>query len=282
MSTYLWLRPLSHRLFGRPARRVSSTRSAVSSRRRVRPCLEMLEDRITPADITITPTTFADDGKADSLRGAISTANADTDLIADNTYIIQLKAGTYTLTIPNKAGYENENQSGDLNINASFHDMIIQGATDANGKPTTIIQQTVADRVFHIQNGGNPQNVIFKNLIIEGGSAQDDGADGTAAGSTKADGGGIMVEGNGVFTNHGGSASVEVTLSNVALQSNHANAAAGFSAHGGGIFVLAASLNIQNSTIQNNTALGGAGGGSAAGGGVFGSASNISISGSVV
>jgi hypothetical protein len=242
----------------------------------------MLEDRITPADITIAPTTFADDGKADSLRGAISTANADTDLIADNTYIIQLKAGTYTLTIPNKAGYENENQSGDLNINASFHDMIIQGATDANGKPTTIIQQTVADRVFHIQNGGNPQNVIFKNLIIEGGSAQDDGADGAAAGSTKADGGGIMVEGEGVFTNHGGAASVDVTLSNVALQSNHANAAAGFSAHGGGIFVLAASLNIQNSTIQNNTALGGAGGGSAAGGGVFGSASNISISGSVV
>ena len=39
---------------------------------RVRPLLEALEDRVTPT--TFTPTTFADDGTAGSLRGALAQA----------------------------------------------------------------------------------------------------------------------------------------------------------------------------------------------------------------
>jgi hypothetical protein len=288
---------LFHGAANRRARRAlgwksSSTRPAGSSRRRVRPCLEMLEDRITPTTspgnvFTASPT--AADGAANSLRAAINAANADTQFVPDHTDTIQLTAGTYQLTLPNTAGNEEENKSGDLNIDAENHNLVIQGAVDANGKPTTIIQQTVADRVFHITDGqDNIQNVLFKNLIIEGGAAKDDGQDGTVAGSSNAQGGGIMVEGGGAFSNKGGQAGVDVTLSNVVLQSNTASAGAGFSAQGGGIFVLGGTLNIQNSIIQHNGAFGGAGGGtngnagSAAGGGVFGTGSNISISGSVV
>jgi hypothetical protein len=243
----------------------------------------MLEDRITPNG-TFTPTTFADDpSKGFTLRQAISAFNADnSDPGGGTTDTIQLAAGTYTLSIPNSSGkHEQGNASGDLNINnTNFINPIltIQGAVDANGNPTTIIKQTQADRVFQILNQGGgsegPETVIFKNLIIEGGDAQENGGDGVAAGSTAALGGGIM--------DNGGEA--HVTLSNVVLRSNKAAAATGFNATGGGIFVVGdfngrGVLSIQNSVIQNNSALGGAvgagGGGAAAGGGVAASGGGV-------
>jgi uncharacterized repeat protein (TIGR01451 family) len=228
-------------------------------RRRPRLAVETLEDRITPT--TFTPTTFLDDGTANSLRGAITQANNDDGSATDT---IQLAAGTYQLTIANSADkHEQMNASGDLNITSLSHGLVIQGTTDASGNPTTIIQQTVLDRVFQIVNAGTQTNVTFENLVIEGGQAQDDGTAGAPAGSSLAEGGGILDDGR------------NVTLTNVVLQNNSADAGPSFGAGGGGIFEEdGGSLTIQSSVIQTNHALGGAGtsnnaGGKAAGGGVF-------------
>src|SRR5579871_6706725 len=73
--------------------KVSSIRPVGSSRRRVRPCLETLEDRITPTQ-TFTPTVFTDgvsgNSQVNTLRDAILAANADTSTGTDT---IQLQAG---------------------------------------------------------------------------------------------------------------------------------------------------------------------------------------------
>jgi hypothetical protein len=272
---------------------ISSAQPAVSSRRRVRPCLEVLEDRINPGGSTFPTTggsTFSStlkplpstaDGAANSLRADINISN-NGKFIAGNNYTvtIQLAAGTYQLTLPNTAGYDTANKSGDLNISADTHNLVIQGQ-GTTGPNATIIDQTVADRVFHITDDeNNGEKVVFKDLVITGGKAQDAGALGTAPGSTRADGGGILVD-NGATA----------TLSNVVVQSNSAHAGAGNPARGGGIFVFGGTLNIQNnSIIGNNRASGGAGGSTngtgsgiyAAGGGVAGSGATISISDSTL
>jgi hypothetical protein len=240
-----------------PGRKASSTRPADSSRR-VRPCLEALEDRITPT--TFTPTTFADDGTANSLRGAITQANGDAGTAVD---IVQLQTGTYQLTLANTAGkHEQGNTQGDLNITSTRHALVIQGTTDAKGHPTTTIQQAALDRVFQVVNPGT--SVTFKDVVIEGGQAQDDGSAGAAAGSTTALGGGILDDGG------------DVTLTNVVLQKNSAHGGAGFDADGGGIFAeRAGSLTIQSSVVQANSAFAGANnnngglGGFGKGGGAF-------------
>jgi hypothetical protein len=225
----------------------------------------MLEDRITPAaDQTFTPTVLTDGassgGQIKTLRDAINASNADGFTIPDHTDTIQLKAGTYTLNL------------GQLGILAENHNLIIQGQ-GTTGPNATIIQQTVADRVFLIDDSnGNPEKITFKNLVIEGGNAQVDGQEGPEL----AVGGGILAK------------SGEVTLSNVVVQSNAARASAGNSAQGGGIYMINgavqfnASLTIQNSILKNNGAFGGTGG-AAEGGGVFGTGPfNISISNSTV
>ncbi len=236
---------------------------AVSSRQRVRPCLEALEDRITPT--TFAPTTFVDDGSVNSLRGAITETNADTGTATDT---IQLKAGTYTLSLPNSGNqHEQANASGDLNITSSRHALVIEGATDAKGNPTTLIEQAVADRVFQIVNPGT--TVTFKDLEIVAGQAQENGGAGVAAGSTDALGGGILDDGG------------NITLTSVVLLNNSAHASSSFNADGGGIYVgQGGSLTVQSSTIESNSALGGVGGGggnggNAAGGGVYASGPTV-------
>jgi hypothetical protein len=252
MFRSLWLRPLAHRWFGRRGRRASASRAVIAARRRTRPCLESLEDRITPSGV-ITVTDLADDGTANSLRGAITQSNTDTGTTKDT---IQLLAGSYTLSIPNTANnHDVSNSQGDLNITSTSHELDIVGKTDASGKPTTIItvdETKMLDRVFEIGQPGGPSGitVVFKDLIIENGFAQDDGGAGTVAGKSVARGGGIL--------DYGGN----VTLSNVDLLSNQA--AGGNSsdlahgtphyAEGGGIYALNGSLTIKNSVIQQNAA----------------------------
>ncbi len=245
--------------------------------RRVRPCLEALEERITPT--TFTPTTFADDGTMNALRGALTQANGDPGTATDT---IQLAAGTYQLTIANSSGkHEQANAQGDLNITSTAHALVIQGATDARGNPATTIQQTVLDRVFQIVNPGI--SVTFKDVIIAGGLAEEEGGAGTPAGSTEAEGGGILDDGG------------SVTLTHVVLQNNSADAGTHFSAAGGGIYAgNGGSLTIQSSTIKLDSAFGGDGGisvtddngGEAEGGGIFAdgltSITNSSLSDNVV
>ena len=147
-----------------PGRKASPPRPS-GPPRRPRPFLEALEDRITPT--TFTPTTFADDGTANSLRGALTQANADTGTATDT---IQLHAGTYNLSIANAGGkHEISNAQGDLNVTSNRHALVIRGATDANGHPTTTIEQTAIDRVFQVLTPG--VSVTFEDLVIEGGQA---------------------------------------------------------------------------------------------------------------
>lgn len=235
--------------------------TSVRQRTSFQPRLETLEDRITPT--TFTPTTFLDDGSANSLRGVITRANNDTGTDIDT---IQLAAGTlYKLTIANSSGkHEQANAQGDLNITSSKHALVIQGTTDAKGHPTSIIDQTVKDRVLQVLTTGF--TVTFQDLIIEGGQAQDDRSAGAVAGSTDAEGGGILDDGG------------NVTLSNVVLQDNAADAGPSFDARGGGVYAeKGGSLTIQSSVLQADGAFGGnagssdGNGGTAEGGGIYSS-----------
>jgi uncharacterized repeat protein (TIGR01451 family) len=222
-------------------------------RRRVFPRLDYLEDRTLLS--TFTPTLFTDGvstNAVNTLRDAIIAANNDTGTLPDT---INLAAGTYTLSIANTSGHETGAQQGDLNITNTQHTLVIQGVTGTNGKPATIINQTVADRVFQIVNPGT--TVIFKNLLIENGNAQDNGAAGVAAGSTAAQGGGLL--------NNGGN----VTMTNVAFSSDHATAGASQSAQGGGIYSLNGTLTLNNVTLSLDTAKGGSNGGNAQGAGLY-------------
>ena len=177
------------------------------------PRLESLEDRWVPTKIT--PTTFADGGPGSgSLRDAVLQLNADP---SSDDGIIQLLAGTYTLTIPNfNNRQENAAQTGDLDITSTVHRLIIRGA----GESTIIDARALRDRVFQIVIPTT--QVVFQNLVITGALAQDDGSNDALAGATNARGGGIL--------NNGG----EVTLDNVVVTNNVAQGGNGATGPSGG------------------------------------------------
>jgi hypothetical protein len=238
------------------------------------PRLHLLEDRCVPS--TITPRTFADGGLGSgSLRDAVLQFNADTGTEDD---IIQLEAGTYSLTIRNTHGHENAGLEGDLNLNQTSHRWIIHGA----GTRTIIDAGELQDRAFQIVNAR--MQVVFQDLVIQGGVAQDNGTQGAQPGTTDALGGGIL--------NNGGN----VRLNNVLLQYNVVRGgdaavkkAPGYSASGAAIYSTGGALTIAGARIVNNQAIGGRGGdssqhapagngGSAGGGGLYAGAGSLDIS----
>jgi hypothetical protein len=231
---------------------------------------------------TIIPTTFADGGLGSgSLRDAVLQFNADNGT-GDDT--IQLLPGTYTLTIRNVGGHhETAGLTGDLNLNQTSHPWIIQGAESS----TIIDASQLQDRVFEIVKPGT--QVVFQNLVIQGGLAQDDGSDGALQGTTDGLGGGIL--------NNGGN----VTLDHVILQNNVGQGgdavslgAPGHKARGGGIYSTGGALAIAAATISNNQATGGRGGdvpsyhanagdgGSADGAGLYATGGALDISNSMI
>jgi hypothetical protein len=248
-------------------------------RHRSRLRLEPLEDRCVLT--TITPTTFADGVLGSgSLRDAVLQFNADTGT-GDDT--IQLQSGTYALTIRNSGGqHETAGLTGDLNLTSASHRWIIQGAGSSGPNATVIDAMQLQDRVFDIVTPGT--QVVFKDLIIQGGLAQDDGSNGALAGTTDALGGGLL--------NNGGN----VTLDNVVVQNNvarggdaAARAADGHNASGGGVYSNGGALTLVGATITNNTAIGGRGGdydytyqggdgGWASGGGLYATGGSVDIS----
>jgi hypothetical protein len=155
---------------------------------RTRLLLEPLEDRCVPM-------TFADGVLGSgSLRDAVLQFNADTRTDDDT---IQLAAGTYSLTIQNVGGHhETAGLTGDLNLTQTSHHWIIQGA----GPSTVFDASAVQDRAFQIVNSGT--QVVFRDLVIQGGLAQDDGSNGALAGTTDAVGGGILNNGGNVTLDH--------------------------------------------------------------------------------
>lgn len=211
----------------------------------------------------------ADSGGNCSLRAAISEANA-TPSTADT---ITLPAGTYTLTLPNAGGTnEDNNATGDLDINSPI---TIQG----NSAASTIIQAGTTtsngiDKVF----GVNPYCATGINVTISGVTIQygrNTQPYGSAYGSSS--GGGLdwcgtdtetftlsnaVVANNTNVYGNGGGLDVDgdtgytgtVTIDHVTLTNNHAPSAT-TSIYGGGINIIGSSPNviIQNSTIQNNS-----------------------------
>jgi hypothetical protein len=240
--------------------------------------IESLENRCVPT--TLTPTTFADGGLGSgSLRDAVLQFNADSGTEEDT---IQLLAGTYTLSIPNTSWHQSGGLDGDLSLTQTSHRWIIQGA----GSSTIIDASQLRDRVFQIVNPNT--QVVFQDLVIQGGLAQDNGTPGARPGTTNALGGGIL--------NSGG----EVTLDYVVVQNNVARGgdaavrrAGGYGALGGGIYATGGALTVAGATIANNQATGGRGGDSsasnfagnggwAAGAGLYASSGSLDISDSML
>jgi hypothetical protein len=262
---------------------LASPASWLGSRRRLRhwhakPLLEALEVRWLPT--TIIPTTFADGGLGSgSLRDAVLQLNVDTGTDDDT---IQLQAGTYSLTIQNVGNrHETAGLTGDLNLNQTSHRWIIQGAGSSGDNATIIDASRLQDRVFQIVNPGT--QVVFQDLVIQGGLAQENGTNGAQAGTTDALGGGIFNNG------------ANITLDNVVLQNNVARGGDGnyshpnaYSARGSGFYSTGGSVNIADSTIAGNQAIGGnsadgfENGGDGAGGGIYATGGPVTISGSTI
>lgn len=81
----------------------------------------LLNSRTARAACSFTPTPDPTvDGSANSLRAAVQAANA-----SGQDCLIQLSAGTYTLTIANTHGHVNDASSGGLDITDSGHTVTI-------------------------------------------------------------------------------------------------------------------------------------------------------------
>ena len=190
------------------------------------------------------------DGSSHSLRHAIQMADA-----SGQDCLIQLQAGTYTLTITNTSGQDNTAAQGDLDITDSGHTVTVQG----QGAGVSIVNGNGIDRVFQVLGRAN---AVFRKMTIEGGVAQDDGTAGALPGTRIAEGGGVLVQGGG-----------HVTLSQVSLSGNRAiggngragtaatvNGTPGEAAEGGGLFLSTGAINLTGSKVSGNAATGGRGG----------------------
>jgi hypothetical protein len=229
-------------------------------------------------------TTFSDSNVAGSgsLRAAILATNADPGTADD---VITLSAGTYTLTLQHSGPRTNDGRDGALAITSTKHRLIIRGTT-SGGVPATVIDagglSGLADRAFEIVNPGT--TVVFQDLVIENGYAQDNGGLSLAAEPYSAsDGGGIL--------NNGGN----LTLTDVVLQNNTAKGgdvatefeglySVGGFAYGGGLYDSGGTLTLTSDTFTGNSALGvnvstATISGSVYGGGFYASEATVTLTG---
>ena len=193
----------------------------------------------------------ADANGACSLRAAITEANA-----LPGADIITLPAGTYTTTLT-PGGHEDNNVNGDLDINS---DVTINGA----GSGATIVQADASpgvaeERVFHCRFVAPSAVIVINDITIRHGRYFG------------------VTNGAGLRVDVG---PANVTLNRVVVTDNQ-NAS-----NGGGIAVSSATgatLNINDSTISNNTT-GGTNAATARGGGIYLSSNNVTanISGSTI
>ena len=186
--------------------------------------------------------TFADGGAGSgSLRAAIIADNADPGTATDT---INLRSGTYSLTLQNPGGVqENAAVTGDLNITSTAHTLIIKGQGTSGPGATIIDASTLHDRVFQIVKPGT--QVELEGLVIKGGLAQDNGRAGVTAGSTTAEGGGIINNGGTLRLNN------VVLDSDTALGGTGAAGGTGQDARGGGLYSSGGSVTLTNSHTLN-------------------------------
>jgi hypothetical protein len=185
-----WLRQLQRRWFPRRAIR----RAAV--RRRVRLCLEPLEDRLTPSSYTVTDASDTAGSANDvTLRYAINQAVASGDQNAVINF--DLPANT-TLTLS-----QNDSSSANVYGPTAFVVNNAKITIDGSNAPGLVLNGNDALRLFAVTNTAS---LTLENLTVEGGLAQ-----GGAGGSSRFGGGGgggaglggAVYDDGGVFTAEG-------------------------------------------------------------------------------
>lgn len=207
-----------------------------------------------------------DDGNC-SLREAIRAANLDTGidacLVGNGADIINLPAGTYTLTLLGKN--EEAGLMGDLDITAP---LTINGTDPAS----TIVDGNDIDRVFHILN----TTMMFSGVTIRhgrlgkgesGAGLHNDGSVMTVSNSIvtgNTDGPDLDCFGGGIMTSNYGSTTVDHSI----ITDNLAY-------YGGGIAIWFGDTTIRDSWISNNRSF-------HWGGGVHQRAGNLFITNSTV
>jgi fibronectin-binding autotransporter adhesin len=258
-----------------------------ASARRVRPCLEMLEDRLCPAILTVT--TLSDPSPAaandGSLRGELlqnqTDGGNDTIIFAAGLNgTINLKAANGPLTnfgknvtianpngdtiaISGQGAIEDLNLTGGAGVLVSINGQSSGGAgsltiTGGVGRSTTINGATV------IVGGGifNSATTTLSNLTVSGNSAA------TTAASTLGEGGGIFNE------------AAVLTLNNDVFSGNTASSSTAFAGGGGVYNFMTGQMKVTGGLVENN--LVSSGGATVQGGGLFDSSSTgLSISGTV-
>ena len=160
-----------------------------------------------------------------TLRAAIAEAEIN---IQHTDVIINIPAGNYLLTIP--PDETNDAHSGDLNIvpaSSSDFTIIINGSELG----PSVIDANQLDRVFLLGNA----RIMMKHLVIRGGYLQVTGPN---------------IWGAGIYSH------AILTLDQVVIEDNILDCGPGYCAdwaYGGGIYSGGGSLDITDSTIQNNS-----------------------------
>jgi predicted outer membrane repeat protein len=218
--------PLGHRrrFFSRSLAVLTGSISRPVSSCRWRPsrlCLEQLEDRLAPAQLTVTSALDPAHLTAATLRYAINQANVDAAKgISDTIVFNTARMGSDTITL----------QHGELSLGGS-------GTVTIDGGSKVTISGS-GSRVFEIAG-----QAVLKGLTISGGAGGGDYVNGiyTYGLLNDNDGGGIAVDNDG-----------NLTLSGATLTGNYA-------VEDGGAIDNYGSLTVTNCTIANNRAGAGAG-----------------------
>lgn len=202
--------------------------------RRLRPQLEMLDNRLVLAiKVTTLRDVVANDGLT-SLREAITTANATA--VKD---VIQLDAGTYK--IASVDGMANDNANGDFDVT---NPVIIKG----KGANVTFIDANKLGRIFDVIGTFDVQfeKLTLRNGggLVNGGAIQALTANLTLNQCVVRDNQGLT--GGGINAEHG-----DVTLVDTKVIRNQATDPAGV---GGGVRAATGVVQLTNSTVAKNAA----------------------------
>jgi CSLREA domain-containing protein len=234
-----------------------------------------------PLAATITVNTFADEygtGSSCSLREAITAANTDAAFGGcpggSGADVIVLGAGTYTLSIANAGGNnEDANVTGDLDINSSLTiqgagagSTIIQaGTTTSNGidkvfgaNPTCAAGVSVTITGVTIRNGRNTQPTSDPNFSFTGGGLDWCGGPGTGSFTLS----NSIVSDNTNVNGYGGGLNIDsitpytgaINITNVTFQNNKTQGATGGQSTGGAINIFGdqPTVTISNTQFLNN------------------------------
>jgi hypothetical protein len=265
ISPSSWLRVL---------RRLSRTARPSSPRRKRRPALEVLENRLVPAQITLTVNTLADPtdpGKV-TLRNALTQADSDTG----NSHIIQFAPGLFgpgasTITLNTAL----PDLTGNLTITGPGANHLVVARNTAPATPdfsdfsvdpgATVVIQGLTLCTGNAVNGGGINNqglLTLKDAWVFSNSASGKGAGiFSTVPATPGSVGGLTIVNSAITANtttgDGGAAGIDIESGSLDLvNSTVANNTSAAGNNAGGIAVHGGSVQITDSTIAGNHATG--------------------------